>query len=192
LADHAERLDEQAQHYLLRIREASQRMGQLISDLLNRVREMSLNLRPAMLDDLGLLPALLWQFDRIQRQAGVEIVFHHKGIIDQRFDTKIETATYRIIQEGLTNFLRHAGTKKIEISILVSKQVMSLRIQDEGAGFNLEEVRASKISTGLTNIQERVTLLGGKLQIRTQPGEGTQILAWIPLSGWIERRSRER
>jgi PAS domain S-box-containing protein len=166
--------------------------NRLVGDLLSRVREMSLNLRPAMLDDLGLLPALLWQFDRMHRQADVEIAFQHKGILDQRFDTKIETAAYRIIQEGLTNFVRHAGTKRVSISIIVSEGIMRLNIQDEGVGFDLERANAGKKTTGLTSMQERVALLGGKMDMRTQPGEGTQILAWIPLDGWMERRNRER
>jgi len=87
----------------------------LVRDLMGRVRNLALDLRPAMLDDLGLLPALLWLFERYTGQIGVQVDFTQFGLEGQRFGTEIETAAYRIVQEALTNVTRHAGVRQVTV-----------------------------------------------------------------------------
>ncbi len=91
--------------------------ARLIDDALNRVRELSLDLRPAMLDSLGLLPTLLWRFENYMRQTGIQVEFHHTGL-DQRFAPEVETGAYRIVQEALTNVARHAAVPVVRVQVI--------------------------------------------------------------------------
>jgi len=89
----------------------------LTNELIGRVRDLSLDVRSAMLDDLGLLAALSWHFDRYTKQTNIEVDFKHRGLEGRRFEPEIETAAYRIMQERLTNVARHAGINKVSIGI---------------------------------------------------------------------------
>lgn len=164
----------------------------LVSDLLARVRQLSLELRPTMLDDLGLLPALLWQFDRFSKQTGITIDLQHGGITEKRFETKIETGAYRVIQEALTNIARHAGSAHAHVRVLVENSILAIAVSDEGQGFDVEQVLKERKSSGLLGIRERVHLLGGTLEIHSAAGKGTQIYVNLPLSGRLERRHNDR
>jgi PAS domain S-box-containing protein len=164
----------------------------LANALLQRVREMSLDLRPAMLDDLGILPALLWLFERYTKQTGIRVEFNHQGIIDCRFAPDLETGMYRIIQEALTNAARHARVKQVQVGVWVQEGAIVLEVVDQGKGFDIDNVLNSTSSSGLHGIAERIELLGGKLTISSAPGEGTHLQATLPLHGRIERRSHER
>ncbi len=160
----------------------------LLNDLLDRVRQLSLDLRPAILDDLGLLPALLWHFDRYQDQ-GVHILFKHSGIEGRRFTSTIETAAYRIIQEALTNVARHAHIREVVVRAWATETMLGVQIEDHGSGFELEAALAGGKTGGLTGMRERATLLGGQLIIESRPGAGTYITAEFPLqseSGGME------
>ena len=113
-----------------------------IDDALTRVRELSLDLRPGMLDSLGLLPALLWRFETYTRQTGIQVEFHHTGL-DQRFAPDMETAAYRIVQEALTNVARHAGVPVVKVQFNGSNEAVRLYVIDEGPGFDAEQAMAS-------------------------------------------------
>jgi PAS domain S-box-containing protein len=152
----------------------------LASDLLQQVREMSLNLRPSMLDDLGLLPTLIWHFDRITSQTGVRINFEHDGL-QTELPSEVNTSVYRIIQEALTNVVRHSGVKEAKVNIYFNNGVLFIRIVDEGQGFTLAETN-TKITAGLSGMRERVLLLGGKLKLDTAPKKGTRIFVELPIS----------
>ena len=97
----------------------------LVDDLIVRVRDLSLDLRPAMLDDLGLLPALLWLFERFSKQTNLEIDFHHTGV-NRRFQHDVETAAYRIVQEALTNVARHAGVSQALVHVSADDHRLSV------------------------------------------------------------------
>jgi signal transduction histidine kinase len=153
----------------------------LVDELLERVRQLSFDLRPAVLDQLGLLPGLLALFERYTRQTGVLVDFKHQGV-DGRFAPEVETTAYRIVQETLTNVARHAGVAGVTVRAWTTKDMLSVQIEDRGHGFDLEAVLATPRSSGLVGIQERVTLLGGRLTIESRPGAGTQITAELPLS----------
>ena len=148
----------------------------LVSDLITRVRELSLDLRPAMLDDLGLLPALLWLFERVSRQTHIDIDFQHNGL-DQRFPQEVETAAYRIVQEALTNVARHAGVRRAQVHAAASDHILSVVIADQGKGFDAATELAAGATSGLSGMRERAALLGGQLRIESAPGAGTRVCA---------------
>ncbi len=153
----------------------------ILHDLMRRVREMSLDLRPAMLDDLGLLAALLWHFERYTYQTRVKVRFHHFGL-DRRFPADLETATYRIIQEALTNTARHAKTDEVDVHVRARADVLWIRIADHGSGFDSERIGFTG-STGMAGMRERVVAVGGRLELESSPERGTFLTAWLPLDG---------
>jgi len=153
----------------------------LVSELIQEVRDMSLRLRPSMLDDLGLLPTLLWHFERFSRLTGIQIKFEHAGL-QVNLSPQINTAVYRIVQEALTNIARYARTGQAEVYIRADNDILSITIDDLGCGFDPSKL-AANTSTGLSGMRERAHLIGGWLTIETTPGKGTRVRAEIPLSG---------
>jgi PAS domain S-box-containing protein len=149
---------------------------ELVNDLIRRVRELSLDLRPAMLDDFGLLPAFLWLFERFTRQTNITIDFQHSGL-DRRFPHDVETAAYRIVQEALTNVARHAGVSEAHVSASTTDHRLRVVIADQGKGFNVDTELASGTTSGLSGMRERAALLGGRLSIESGPGAGTRVCA---------------
>jgi signal transduction histidine kinase len=156
-------------------------MTAIVNDLISRVRDLSMNLRPPMLDDLGLLPALTWQIDRFETQTGIHVEFHHADM-DRRFDPQVEITTFRFVQEALTNVARHAGVTKANVSIWASAEALGVRIEDEGRGFDVGPALAAR-SSGLNGMRERSRLAGGSLDIDSEPGRGTRLSLVLPLRG---------
>jgi PAS domain S-box-containing protein len=152
-----------------------------VNRLIQRVRELSLDLRPALLDDLGLLPALLWHFERYTRRTGVQVKFTHRGLENRRLPQDLETAAYRITQEALTNVVRHAKTQTVTVFGCIQREQLLLDIEDQGAGFDFAAGLAAGNSTGLSGMRERATLLGGEIAFQSAPGQGTRILATFPV-----------
>jgi signal transduction histidine kinase len=153
----------------------------IVNELMGRVRDLSLDLRPAMLDDLGLLHALLWHFERYTTQTGVWVIFNHTGIGDQRLESKIETTVDRIIQEALTNVARHAQVNEVRVNVSADAENLSVQVIDDGNGFLPEAALVSASSSGLAGMRERAQLLGGTLNIEAAPGAGTKLTALLPL-----------
>lgn len=156
-------------------------METLVNELMERVREISLNLRPAMLDDMGLPHALMWHIERYTLQTNVRVEFKHSGLEGRRFTAELETAVYRIIQEALTNVARHAGVSEVAVRLWTNQDTVSLQIEDQGAGFDPEAVLAKSSTSGLIGIQQRVILLGGQLTIHSAPGAGTCLMVELPI-----------
>jgi len=154
----------------------------LVNMLMGRVRELSLDLRPAMLDDLGLLPTLLWHIERYTTQSGVRVVFKHAGL-EQRFPPEVETVAYRIVQEGLTNVARHAGVTETALRLWVDQNALNVQIEDHGVEFDAATALTAGASSGLAGMHERAHLLGGQLTIESTPGVGTLLSAELPLAG---------
>jgi signal transduction histidine kinase/FixJ family two-component response regulator len=152
----------------------------LVSDLMDRVRALSLELRPSMLDDLGLLPTLVWFLNRYSVQTGVRVSFDHQGL-EGRFSSAIETAAYRIVQEALTNVARYAGVAQASVRIWASGETLTVQVQDRGAGFDVAAALQTSRSNGLTGMRERAMLLGGGLTVESAPRQGTQVTAEFPL-----------
>ncbi len=161
-------------------KETTAEARELVSELMNRVRNLSLDLRPAMLDDFGLFIALRWLFDRFQSSTGISIQCNYDLACKDRFEPKVETAAYRIVQEALTNVARHASVREAQVN-LSTGNVLSIEVCDQGAGFNVAEViRNETDSIGLSGMHERVRLLGGSMEVTSSPGAGTRVLASIP------------
>ena len=147
--------------------------------LIEQVRDSSLDLRPAMLDDLGLVPALLWHIERYTVRTGVHIKLLHDSPGD-RMAANVETAAYRIIQEGLTNVARHARVHEATVRVRRTAGHLELEIVDRGIGFD-PAVTDLNLSTGVSSMRERTTLLGGTFRISSAPESGTCICASLPL-----------
>lgn len=162
----------------------------LTQELMERVHQLSLDLRPGMLDDLGLLPALLWHFERYTFQTNVRVIFHHRGL-ERRFAPALETAVYRIIQEALTNIARHAQVSEGEVWICADQVHLRVEIIDHGQGFNPQKMQADKSSSGVTGMQERATLLHGSFTIDSDEGRGTTVTAVFPIHA-VNSTEKER
>jgi PAS domain S-box-containing protein len=162
----------------------------LVNQLMAQVRRLSLDLRPAMLDDLGLLPALLWHLERYTAQTNIHVTFTHHGV-ERRFPPEIETAAYRIIQEALTNVARHASVAEVTVRVWAGPESLGMQIEDKGQGFDPEAVRVERDCSGLSGMHERVTLLGGHLAVESRPHHGTQLTAELPLNRRAEDGRRD-
>jgi PAS domain S-box-containing protein len=176
-----ENLPAEAAHQSLK--EAEMRTNQLLA----LIRELSLELRPTMLDDLGLLPTLLWYFDAYQARSGMRVNFKYGGLAGRRFPAEIETAAYRLVQEALTNVVRHAQTPEVAVRLWASPDRLSVQIEDRGVGFDVERALAARTSSGLSGMRERAALLGGDFTIDSMPGSGTHLTAELPLGDDTEK-----
>jgi PAS domain S-box-containing protein len=158
--------------------QAAAEVQSILGELLERVRGLSMNLRPPTLDDLGLVPTLLWHFERYRAETGVQVEFQPRGSAG-RFAPEVETAAFRIVQEALTNVARHARVTEVEVSLEARADGLELRIEDRGIGFELATARPGG-SGGLAGMQERARLLGGRVLIESAPGKGTRLVADLP------------
>jgi signal transduction histidine kinase len=154
----------------------------IVEEALRQVRRLATNLRPSMLDDLGLAAALQWVTEQSATRSGFSVTFHHvRG--QSRLAPDIETACFRIVQEALTNIARHAQAKQVEIRLDRQDDHVILRITDDGCGFNLDEMRIRAVagdSIGVLGMQERGTLVGGELTIESAPGQGSSVQLRAP------------
>jgi signal transduction histidine kinase len=149
----------------------------LSSQTLTSMRQLALDLRPTMLDDLGLIPTLRWYVQNFSNRLNLYSKFEAMGF-DEKLPAQIETAFYRIIQEALNNIAKHAQADRVEISLVKRDSKILASIQDNGKGFDLEKVlhpESPERGFGLIGIQERISLLGGQIEIQSRPGFGTLI-----------------
>jgi PAS domain S-box-containing protein len=154
----------------------------LVQELTGKVRDLSLRLRPSMLDDMGLLPTLLWHVERFGAQTRVQASLEHRGL-EGRLPSEVETAAYRIVQEALSNVARHAAVGKCAVRVWLEEGVLHLRVEDDGRGFDARRGPGRAPSTGLSGMRERATLLGGYLTVESSPGQGTRVAAELPVRG---------
>lgn len=145
------------------------------------IRNLWQELRPALLDDLGIVPALLWYFERYMPATGVQVEFASECVDRRRFNSEIETAVYRTVQEALTNVARHAGVASARVSLRATETALQVEVLDSGKGFNPRAGLSRDGSCGLVGMSERVRLLGGSFAISSDPGKGTRVLAEFPL-----------
>ncbi|MEY2816672.1 MAG: hypothetical protein RL275_135, partial [Chloroflexota bacterium] len=163
-------------------REKLVQMQDVVGELIDHVNALSLDLRPPMLDDLGLLPALLWFIDRYTSRMNVTVAFQHDGLQNKRFTPAVETAVYRLVQEALTNIARHAKVETANVRILVREKYLELSVEDQGAGFDVQTAFERRDALGLNGMRERVRLLDGDLNVDSTPGVGTRIFIRLPLN----------
>jgi signal transduction histidine kinase len=149
----------------------------LVDELIERVRGMSLDLRPAMLDDLGLVPALEEFLRQYGRRTGIVAELEHEGT-PRRLSPDAETAVFRIVQEALTNVARHAETTTARVR-LRWREPLEVEIADQGRGFDPASANA-QLGAGLSSMRERARWLGGNVRIEAVPGKGTRVHAELP------------
>jgi two-component system, NarL family, sensor histidine kinase UhpB len=156
---------------------------EIAHDTLRAIRNLSIDLRPSSLDDLGLLPALRWYIKEYQQKIGIPVELKVQGF-KARYAFEIETALYRIVQEALTNAAKHAHAKHITVSLVEKNRVAHIVISDDGCGFDVSAIPRTPSSDrglGLMGMRERATLLNGTVEIASRPNYGTTITVIIPL-----------
>lgn len=153
----------------------------LVESALSKVRNMSYLLHPPLLDESGLIPALHWYFEGLQRRSQLRISFENRPIMFPRLSREIETALFRIIQESITNIFRHSESKDARIDITQDKDTVSVRVRDFGKGIPENKLGISAMrGVGISGMRERVLQLNGELRIvRAEPG--TVVEATIPI-----------
>ena len=203
LALHAEaivqRLKEETSPAALQARSQAERLRALAQTTLEEVQALSRQLRPPMLDDLGLAAALRWLAEDAGERLKVQVQIHFEsspvlpplvGTPDEpeRLPGEIETALFRIAQESLTNAVRHGRAKRVEIRVCRQEGASSLSVEDDGTGFDpLRSEQSSnngagRQGVGLEGMRERAQLLGGALTIHSRPGHGCRVVVSIPLA----------
>jgi signal transduction histidine kinase len=149
----------------------------LNTEAMRAIRDLAMGLRPSMLDDLGLAPALEWQGREFSRHTGVPAVVTVDGMLDDLPEAH-RTCIYRVVQEALTNCAKHAKAKNVLVSVHGRGEFVEAIIQDDGLGFNAASRPAG---LGLLGIEERVQELEGKLEIVSRPSRGTTLRVRIPV-----------
>jgi signal transduction histidine kinase len=156
----------------------------LADQTLEQVRELSLDLRPSMLDDLGLVPTLRWYVNRYAQRLKLEVEFEAVDL-EERLTAEMETVLYRVVQEALTNVARHAQANRVHIHLEHKGFKVHAFIEDDGQGFDVQEVagrEALERGAGLLGIRERVASLGGRFSLWSRPGQGTRLTIEIPIA----------
>jgi len=162
--------DEQA------MRERIASLKSLAENSVKTVRDIALLLRPSMLDDLGLIPALEWHAREVSRRGEMEVEVHSE-IVSEQLPDETKICVYRLVQEALNNAAAHASAKNARVSVTQVPERLEVEIKDDGRGFDPQRVRGM----GLLGMEERVKRLGGKLKIESRAGHGTRIVAELPL-----------
>jgi PAS domain S-box-containing protein len=155
----------------------------LLEDLVRKTQDLSLKLRPTLLDDLGLPAVLSWLTRQQAARAGLRTDFWASPI-ESRLDPAIETACFRVAQEALTNVLRHAQAGQVTVQLLREEDSLHLVIHDDGRGFDVSAALArsgTATCVGLLGMLERVSLVGGRFECKSSPQSGTEVHAWFPL-----------
>lgn len=159
-----------------------ERLLDLSQQALKDVRRLALGLRPSMLDDLGLAPALERLADDVRTTHPMTVTVDVAAIAGKRFKEAVESTTFRIIQEALSNVVTHSGTNQVHVSVVESTGNLILEVRDSGRGIDPKVVAAgSPGHLGLVGMRERAVLAGGSLEIDSAPGRGTLIRATIPI-----------
>ncbi|HEX9245526.1 MAG TPA: HD domain-containing phosphohydrolase, partial [bacterium] len=151
-----------------------------IDALTTQIRNISIDLRPAALDDLGLAAALVRHTQRYTSVTGIRVNLTHSGL-DRRLPSQVETAAFRIIQEALTNVARHARVTDVTVCVRGRPRLLSVLVEDRGVGFDPRQARGAGSSSGLDGMRERVLLLAGSCTVASSPGTGTRIEAHLPV-----------
>ncbi len=167
-------------------RERLQQVTASLDEIEERLRRLSHELRPTILDDLGLRPALEFLAEGFSARSGIAI--RVEGTTKGRVDPVIETAIYRVVQEALTNIARHSSAGDATIELMHENERLRCTIRDDGVGFDTKLVRpgdGGHRGLGLLGIRERLDALGGRMRIRSTPAAGTELSVAVP----IQRRS---
>jgi signal transduction histidine kinase len=186
------------------IKKRLQSICDLTQHTLINIHKLMFDLRPSMLDQLGLIPAMRWLAETRLEPKGIRVNVSTNSEPDllsnesehQRLSPEIEIALYRVVQEAINNIARHAAARNVDIALVLNDGVATVNITDDGIGFDLTELSLETIEDidnegfqfsentrglGLLGMQERIELLGGDLKVETAPGSGTQIYIYVPI-----------
>jgi two-component system sensor histidine kinase UhpB len=164
-------------------------MGELLDKTVASTRRISADLRPLMLDDLGLADAAQWLVEDFARRSGVKCEFRipqEAGLED--ISKGVSTAVYRAVQESLTNIGRHAGARSAWVLLAMERSDLLVEVEDDGRGIAPEDLAKAR-SLGLRGMRERVAYLGGSLEIGRAPRGGTRLRIRVPLRGLLPEES---
>jgi signal transduction histidine kinase len=165
------------------VRERLRRAHELAGRTVQTIRNISVLLRPALLDDLGLVPALQYQLEEFSRRSGIACEFVEEHVAERLADP-VKTCVYRVVQEALHNCEKHSGASKVRVAVRQLPDCLLAEVEDNGCGFEVNQIgmpnRAKGL--GLLGIRERVAIAGGSLVVDTAPGHGTRIALRIPLA----------
>jgi PAS domain S-box-containing protein len=156
-------------------------LSAMVDQIMGQIRRISSDLRPGVLDDLGLVAALEWQGQEFERRTGLMCVVQSNVPEDEHFDRAVATALFRAFQEALTNVARHGEATHVDVSLERDGEWLTLRVTDDGVGIAPEAI-ASSDSLGLLGIRERARRLGGSATVSSSPSGGTVVSVRIPLS----------
>lgn len=159
-------------------------LKELASSTLKEVHRIAVELRPTVLDDMGLVPAIERFVKFFKRQYHLDVDFHAQNRIESRLPNEIEITLYRIVQEALTNVAKYAEARNASIVLEIKPDYVNLIIEDDGKGFDVDQVLKSSASDshlGIAGMQERTSLLGGEFTIESSPDQGTTVYARIPM-----------
>ena len=156
-----------------------QELRELTAQALEEVRRVALDLRPTILDDLGLAPALEWRVDELNRNDGLHATLWAAGL-ERRLPREVELTFYRVAQESLSNVVRHAQAQSVNVELAAGDGHLRLAITDDGCGFEPDAVAVND-HLGLAGMRERLAMVDGQLEVRSAPGCGTRIVASAPL-----------
>jgi ligand-binding sensor domain-containing protein/signal transduction histidine kinase len=158
---------------------------ELVDRMAQRIRDLSLGLRPPLLDEMGLVPALKGYLENEAERTGLAIEVHGDAAIDG-LPPEIEITAFRVAQEAVTNVVRHARARRVSVSIERRHRRLEIVVEDDGVGFDVRatmEGAATGKALGLLGMQERVQILGGRFEVGSAPGRGTKVAASLPLEG---------
>jgi signal transduction histidine kinase len=164
----------------------SAELRKMLGQTLDVVSGLARDLRPSVLDDMGLEVALIQYINNCSNRLGLRIGYHIDGLDECRFPSYLETAVYRIVQEGLTNVMKHANAENVSVVVRYDGERLTAIVEDDGIGFSMQEVLSGKdinAGLGLFGMQERAVFIGGVLEIESSPGKGTTVYIKIPWKG---------
>ena len=163
------------------VRRNIEELRELTGNALDSVRRMAVDLRPAALDDLGLVPALHSYADKYSNSWPIRVTFSAEGL-KKRLPQNVELVLYRIVQEALTNVAKHSGARCVEVKLRRRSNTVTVTVVDDGGGFDMRDVmRTEGSGLGLFGMRERLALIGGAVEIQSAPGRGTTVIARVPL-----------
>jgi PAS domain S-box-containing protein len=171
-------LNKRVGHTDEQVRQKLKSLTDMLDGTVKTVRRISSELRPSLLDDLGLIAAIDWHLKEFEKRSGVETEFEEPSL-DLSISDVVKTGLYRIFQESLTNVARHAESHKVKVSLQHKDGLFVLSILDDGKGFEKE---TSDKTLGILGMKERTAMMGGTYEINSQPGKGTLVVVSVPVS----------
>ena len=163
-------------------------MGRLLDQTVTATRRISADLRPLMLDDLGLIDAANWLVEDFAKRSGIACRMEISGSDVDNISKSVSTAVYRAIQESLTNVARHSGAKSAWVVFTAEDGWIFVEVEDDGRGIAPEDLAKAR-SLGLKGMRERITYLGGSMEIARAPRGGTRLRVRVPLRGLAQEQA---